>query len=346
MSGADRQGVDANTRLTQLVFGIMAGHAVGAAVRLGLPDLLGDRTRSGAELAAECGTDPAALTRLLRALAAHDLLAEGPRGEFRLTEAGTLLRADVPGSVRARVQMFTDPAMVRAWERLDTSVTTGEPAFDAEFGTDFFDHLKGLPELSATFNAAMSSGTRAAAAALPGSFDFSPFDTLVDVGGGDGTLLCAVLAGNPGLNGVVFDSAEGAAEAPPRFRDAGVEGRATASAGDFFAAVPEGGDLYLLKSILHDWNDDRAAAILGNIRRVIPDHGRLLVVEPVLPDVVDGSARPTLYLSDLNMLVNLGGMERTREDFAALLRRSGFALDSVTATTPDTGFRLLVGVPS
>lgn len=331
--------------LVQLVFGQMAAQVVAAAARLGLADLLGDAERTGAALAEASGTDAGSMTRLLRAMAACELLTETRPGMFRLTAAGLLLCTDRPDSLNAFVQMFSDPAMQAAWTELPSAVRTGRPTFDELFGTDFFGYLARHPELSERFNAAMRQGTQLTAAVLPTSYDFSRFDTVVDVGGGDGTLIAQVLRAHPGLRGILYDTVEGLAQADATLLAAGVADRCTTRSGDFFTEVP-GGDCYLLKSVVHDWDDERAARILRHCRDAIPEHGRLLVVEPVLPDVVDGSLPATMYLSDLNMLVNVGGRERTRGDFDQLCRAAGFALAGIRPLPPPAAFSLIEAAPA
>ncbi|WP_417851973.1 methyltransferase [Streptomyces monticola] len=319
----------------------MAALTVRAATRLKVVELLGDKERAAADVAEEAGTQHQAMTRLLRALTGLGLLQECAPDTFAVTSAGALLDPGRPDSLVSLVDMFTEPAMSRAWERLDESVRTGEAAFDAIFGKDFFSHLRDEPELSARFNAAMSQGTAATAAALPEAFDFGRFTTVTDVGGGDGTLLAAVLRAYPSLNGVVYDTDEGLAQAPVTLRRDGLEERCSLVAGDFFDAVPEGGDLYLLKSILHDWSDDRARTILGHIREALPPEGRVLILEAVLPEVVD-PARPGLtYLTDLNMLVNLGGRERTRADFEFLCHSAGLTIVDVSPLPAPNPFCLI-----
>jgi SAM-dependent methyltransferase len=246
--------------------------------------------------------------------------------------------------------MFTEPAVLRAWEHLDGSIRTGDVAFDTVFGTDFFSHLSQHPELSAEFNAAMSQAVVETAAVLPYAFDFGRFTTVTDVGGGDGTLLAGVLDAHPGLTGVVYDTAEGLAQAPKTLEQHGLTGRCSLIAGDFFRSVPESSDLYLIKSVLHDWADEQAVTILSHCREVLPPHGRVLIVEPVLPDPVDTNAEATAaddaitYLSDLNMLVNVGGRERTRKDFEDLCHRAGLSLTSVTPLAEAAPFCLIEAV--
>ncbi|MCL6289831.1 MULTISPECIES: methyltransferase [Streptomyces] len=331
--------------VARLVLGQMATQALGTAVRLGVFDRIGPGELSGDTLAGSLGTHPQATLRLLRALAGLQLLSETEPGVFRTTTAGDALRADTPGTMVAMARMFTDPVMLRGWDLLDESVRTGETTFDTVFGTDFFGHLKEQPELSAAFNEAMSQGTRLTASNVPHHFDFGRFRTLVDIGGGDGTLLASVLRAHPELRGVLFDTAEGLAQAPRRLAEQDVTGRVVLETGDFFASAPAGGDLYLLKSIIHDWDDERCAAILRRIRAVIPDHGSLLIVEPVLPATVPADPAGGVYLSDLNMLVNVGGRERTEDDFAALCAAGGFALRSVTPLPAPDIFRIIEASP-
>ncbi|MCT2582115.1 methyltransferase [Actinophytocola gossypii] len=335
---------DPETRgaLVHLVFGTMAAQAVRAAVRLGVPNALAGRERTAPEVAADCATDPDATRRLLRALAALDLLTETGPDTFALTPAGALLRSDQPGSLHAFAEMFTDETITGAWQRLDHAVRTGNTTFADVFGTDFFAHLKSRPELSATFNASMSQGTALVAETLPARYPFERFHTVADIGGGDGTLLAAILRAHPHLRGILYDTEEGQAEAGATLGP--VADRVDRATGDFFTGVPAGADVYLLKSVIHDWPDDACATILDHCRRVVPADGRLLIVEPILPDVVDEAAPPVMYLSDLNMLVNLGGRERTRADFDALCRRCGFALTDVV-DLPPAAFRIIEATP-
>ncbi|MFE7097868.1 methyltransferase [Streptomyces erythrochromogenes] len=321
----------------------MAAHTLRAAVRLEVVDLIGDGPRTAAEVAVAAGTAHQPMTRLLRALTALGLLTEDTPDTFAVTPAGALLAPGDPDSLASFVRMFTDPAIVRAWEHLETSVRTGETAFDAVFGTDFFSHLARHPELSTDFNTAMSQVTSATAAVLPRAFDFSRFASVTDVGGGNGTLLAAVLEANPGLAGVVFDTAEGLAEAAKTLDRHRLEDRCSLKAGDFFQAVPQGSDAYLLKSVLHDWTDAQAATILRHCRQVLPPGGVVLIVEPVLPEVV-GAEDGGTYLSDLNMMVNVGGRERTRTDFEEVCRRAALRVTSVTPLADAAPYSLIEAV--
>ncbi|MFD6344143.1 methyltransferase [Streptomyces roseolus] len=333
--------------IVRLAFGSMASQTLRAAVRLGVFDLIGDGRRPAGEVAADAGAEHRPMTRLLRALAGLGLMEEHEPDTFSVTAAGALLDSSRPGSLVSFVRMFTDPAIVRAWDGLDSSVRTGGIAFDTVFGTDFFSHLGRHPELSADFNAAMSQASEGTAAVLPHAYDFGRFASVTDVGGGDGSVLARVLAAHPGLTGVLHDTEGGLAQAPKTLDRHGVADRCSLAAGDFFRSVPGGSDLYLIKSVLHDWSDDQAVTILGHCREVLPPGGRVLIVEPVLPEVVGTGAVAhaadggITYLSDLNMLVNLGGRERTRKDFEEVCHRAGLSVVSVTPLLEAAPFSLI-----
>ncbi|GAA5072204.1 methyltransferase [Nocardia iowensis] len=337
---------DARDLIERLMFGSMAAQTVRAAIRLRVIELIGNEERAAVDVAADTGAEPQSMTRLLRALASLGLLRGHTAGSFSVTPAGALLDAKRPDSLIALVRMFTEPAILRAWEQLDDSVRTGDIAFDKVFGKDFFSYLAELPDLSAEFNAAMSQAAEETAAALPQAFDFGRFSTVTDVGGGNGTVLSGVLREHPTLTGVIYDTEEGLAQAPTTLEQHGLTTRCSLVAGDFFRSVPEGSDLYLIKSVLHDWTDEQAVTILTHCRAVLPPTGRILIVEPVLPEVVDTETAGSTYLSDLNMMVIVGGRERTRTDFAELCRKAGLALTSVTPLAEAPPFSLIEATPA
>lgn len=345
MSASEDTTTAARRVLMELVFGSMSAQVVGACVKLGVIDALDGGERSAEEVAAACRTPTGTTNRLLRAATALGLATENGAGRFALTQAGAMLRSTGQGSLSTFARVFTDPVMVAAWHRLDEAVRTGSTTFEQSFGTTFFDHLKSEPELAASFNTAMSQGTRVVAAVLPDAYDFGRFEAVVDIGGGDGTLLAAILNRHEGLRGVLFDTAEGSAQAEDVLDAAEVSSRCAIRTGDFFDSVPGGAEVVVLKSVLHDWDDQRATTILRHCREALPEHGRLLVVEPVLPDAVQDATSPVIYLSDLNMLVNLGGQERTRTEFEALLGSGGFTVAEVTPLPP-SGFCLIEAVPA
>ncbi|MEF2529300.1 methyltransferase [Streptomyces sp. CS62] len=355
MTSTETRPAEPTDRLlaVRLAFGGLAAQALRAAVRLHIVELIGTGPRRACDVAADAGAGHRSVTRLLRALTGLGLLEEPAPDTFCTTPAGALLHPEHPRSLASFVRVFTDPAVVRAWEHLDDSVRTGGAVFDSVFGTDFFGHLARHPELSADFDTAMGQATAEAASVLPHAYDFARFTAVTDVGGGDGTLLAAVLTAHPHLTGTVHDTARGLHAAPETLRRHGFTGRCAPSAGDFFRSVPAGSDLYLLKSVLHDWADDRAATILRHCRAVLPPRGRVLIVEPVLPETAEdsGGAAHALdgaitYLSDLNMLVNLGGRERTRADFRDLCGRAGLSLLSASPLEGAAPYFLLEAAPA
>ncbi|MCC3331509.1 methyltransferase [Nocardia abscessus] len=334
----------AHLRLMNMMFGTICSQVVGTAARLGLADHLGDNERGYTELAEATQAHPSSLLRLLRALAALELVVETQPGTYRLAEAGMPLRTDRPDSQAAAVLLFTEPALLDSWKLTEEAIRTGQPTFERQYGTDFFGFLATQPELSERFNATMRQVSLPIAQLIPVSYDFTRHHTIVDVGGGGGTLLAEILRGTTTLRGVLFDSVTGVAEASSTLTAAGVADRCRVEAGDFFAAVPDGGDAYVLKNILHDWDDERCVTILGRCRKAIPDHGRLLIVESVLPEMVDTS-NPAPYLTDISMLVNMGGQERTRSEYELLCRRAGFEVKAMHPTILPTSYSLIEAMP-
>jgi hypothetical protein len=321
-----RKELDRTRPLFHLVWGYMATAVVSTLVRFGLPDLLGDAVRSSGDLAAATGTHAPSLRRLLRAATGLGLAHEVEPGRFRLTETGALLRTDTPDSLNAVARVFCSESMMGGWRELPETVRTGR-------GREFFSVMAQQPELAAVFNESMGQGTRISTVAITASFDFARFRTIVDVGGGSGTLLEAVLANVPAARGVLVDLAPAD----------GLE-RIQAVKGDFFVSVPEGGDLYVLKSVIHDWDDGQAQVILRNCRTAMSHDARLLLVERVLPERAHDDA--LMFLSDLNMLVNLGGRERTEQEFRALLDTCGLRLESVVPVRDPARFHLIEAIPA
>jgi hypothetical protein len=317
--------------LTRLANGYWAARAVQVAAKLGLADGLRDGPRAPPDLAAATGAHPDALRRLMRALASLGVLASDPEGRYRLTPMGELLRSDVAGSLRDFVARLGEPEYWGAWGALEHSVTTGRPAFELVFGARLFDHLARHPEAAARFDAGMAGGSARAAAAVVGALgDLSHVGTAVDVGGGRGALLAALLRAHPEMRGVLLELAHVAEAARVALAAAGLAGRCRVEVGDFFAAVPAGGDLYLLQRIVHDWEDADALRLLRTVRTAMPAHARLVLVEAVVPS---GDAPSQAKLLDLNMLVLVGGRERTEEEYRALLAAAGLTLLRVTPAT-------------
>jgi O-methyltransferase/methyltransferase family protein len=313
--------------LRRLTNGYQSSQAVHVAATLGIADLLADGPRASDELASATGSHPDALYRLLRALASVGVLQEESGRTFSLTEVGDCLRRDSPESLAGWATFVGRPYYWNAWAHLLDSVRTGENAFQSVYGTTVWEYRAEHPEESAIFDGAMTALTRRVNKSLLESYDFARFATVVDVGGGHGVLLAAVLAEHPAMQGVLFDQPHVVALAHDLLQAAGVADRCRVVGGSFFESVPEGADAYLLKAILHDWEDAEAATILQACRGAMPADGTLVVVERILAPPNEGAAAK---FSDLNMLVGPGGRERTIDDFEALFVIAGFQLQGET----------------
>ena len=305
----------AASTVLRMIQGLHISRAVYVAAKLGISDLLADGPRPSAELAQLTKAHAPSLYRVLRLLAALNVLREQPSGQFALTPLGERLRTGVPGSLRNWALLTDQLGGLRPFDRIFDTVMSGEAGLKLAYDDKWIDFLAKHPAAAVNFQAAMSERTAAFASSVAATYDFSRMRRIVDVGGGRGTLLAAVLAARTHLHGVVFDLPEGVADAAETLRAAGVADRCAIDSGDFFVAVPAGGDGYLLANVLHDWDDDRSVAILRNCRRAMHADGKVLIVERMIFDDPEKSI-PTL-LSDLNMLVLTGGQERTGEEYAA-----------------------------
>jgi hypothetical protein len=313
-----------------MVTGCWISQALYVAAKLGIADLLQEGPQSCTQLAEATQTHAETLYRVLRALASVGIFVEDEEGRYRLTPLAKPLCTDAPGSLRAFAIMLGEPEHWRAWEGVLHSVRTGQPAFDHVFGIPLFQYFPAHPEAARLFDDAMTSRSAQENTAIIAAYDFTAAHTVVDVGGGQGSLLAAILDGHPHACGVLFDLPHVLAPARTRLESAGQAARWAFVAGDFFAAVPAGGDLYLLKKVIHDWDDERAQQILMNCRTAMAGTGRLLLIEPVIPP---GNAPSFNKLLDLLMLVwNAGGRERTEREHQGLLASAGFRLSRVIPT--------------
>jgi hypothetical protein len=330
--------VSERERVVGLVFGFFPAQVVQALARLGVPDALGDGALGLDALATRTGGQPGALLRLLRAAIGLDLVERTAEGSYALTPGGELLRTGLPGSIGNLAQLFCGDAVWRSWGELEWSVRTGDVAFEKVTGRPAFAYMADDPHLNAIFTEAMAEGTRMAAPGIAAACDLTGVTTLADIGGGNGTLLAAFLAAHPHLQGILFDSPSGVG-------DPVVTERCTVVTGDFFTAVPAA-DAYVVKSVIHDWDDERSVTILSRVREAMPAHGVLLLVEPILRDdpQVLGDQR-MLLMSDLNMLVCTGGRERTEAEFVDLLTAAGLRLTGVTPAG-GSGYSVLRAVPA
>ncbi|WP_448612922.1 methyltransferase [Modestobacter sp. URMC 112] len=319
----------AAARLARLADGYLVTHLLHVAATLGVPEALAGGPRSSAELAAELGVRPGPLHRVLRGLAAEEVLDELPDARFALTATGQLLRADVPGSLRGAVSARAE-LYHAAVAGLPDAVRSGGTPFELVHGQPFFDHVAAAPERLAAFQASMADRSAREAGAVVAAYDVSGWGSVVDVGGGTGTLLRAVRERAPSADVVLFDRPEVVARSD-----------LPSVGGDFFAGVPGGADAYLLSRVLHDWDDDGALRVLRSCRSAMRPDSVLAVVEAVLPErAVDD---PAAVRMDLHVLLLLHGRERTAEEYAGLFDAAGLRL---TADVPtDAGVHVLEARP-
>lgn len=325
--------------LHRLVNGYQVSQAIYAAASLRIADALAVGPRSVEELSAETASHPPSLYRLLRALASIGIFHELEGKIFSLTSLGDCLRSDAPESLHSWANFVGRPYYWNAWGQLLHSIRTGENAFEQLYDTNVWEYRTRHPEEGAIFDNAMMSLTKTVNRSLIEAFDFGRFGAIVDVGGGNGALLANLLSTYPSLNGVLFDLPHVVASANQVLGPAGVAGRCLIEHGDFFEAVPEGGDGYVLKAIIHDWEDDASVAILSSVGKAMPQDGTLLVIERLLGPA---NEEPEAKFSDLNMLVSPGGRERTIDEFAALFEAADFRIAGTTATT--SGFFVIEGL--
>ena len=326
-------GPDPARRLGDLLYGYRLSQATSVAASLGVADALANGPRTATELATQLGCDEGALYRLLRLLAASGVFHEDGDRRFSLTPVGELLRTDVPGSMREPAILQGRPEVLAAYGKLEHAIRTGENAFEAHFGESVWAWRGRQPELASQFNRTMAAWSRIVAPALAAAFDFRSVETVADIGGGSGTLLAGILEAHPRLRGIVFDQPAVVAEAAPVLEAVGV-------GGDFFIDVPPA-DVHVMKSILHDWDDEECVRIVRTIRKRATPTGRLLVVERVL-----GGPNEDLQgkLSDLHMFVMPGGLERTLEEWRALLAAGGWSLERTQPLA--AGWDLLEAAPA
>lgn len=316
--------------LLQMAVGKWVSQGLKVAAELGVADLLAEGPSSAEQLAAGTGSNPDGLYRLLRALAGVGIFTERSDRRFENNALSNALRSDVPRSARAMVRWIGEEAAWHAWADFGHSVRTGEPAFDHFHGAQVFDYFARHPGSAEIFNDAMTSFSASTGPAVARAYDFSGVRKLVDVGGGHGALLLAIAERHPALHGVLFDRPEVVAGAG-RLLSGNPHGpRIEVRSGDFLEGVPEGADAYIMKHILHDWDDERCVRILGHCAGAVARGGRILVVDQV---VTDGPDSTFSKLMDLEMLaMTPGGRERTEGEFRALFERVGLVLTRIVPT--------------
>jgi hypothetical protein len=322
----------AAAKLLETIGASWMSQAICVAAELRIADFLADGPKNIEDLARDTECRPASLHRLMRSLAGIGLCAEREDGSFALAATGSLLRSEARPSLRSWA-IWWGRVLWPVWGNLLYSVRTGESARKLLNGSEAYEHVERDPEVASLFNRAMIELTQLAAGEVLRAYDFSATTRLVDVGGGYGELLTAILAAYPAMRGILFDLPHAVEGARARVAGAGVAQRCELIAGSFFDTVPGGGDAYLLKSVLHNWDDERSAVILGNCRRAMPKEAKLVLVERVMPARIEGTETDrAIARTDLNMLVGLGGRERTQAEFAALLAASGFRAASFLST--------------
>ena len=327
-SVTDTPAIPPHVQLIEMGTASFVAAILTGAAKVGLADRLADGPKSAAELAGPMNLHEGALHRLMRTLAGFGLLTEGEGRTFALTPLGEAMRTGAPGAARATLLAFNG-LLWRGWEEFAYSLQTGKPAFDKVFGTPLFEYLATDRALASHFNETMVGFHGQEPPAVADAYDFSPYSTIVDVGGASGNMLGHVLARHKGPRGVLFDLPHVVTDAPALLQQHGVADRVTIESGSFFETVPKGGDAYILSHIIHDWTEPQCVAILGHVRRQMHPDGRLLIVEMVLPE---GDAPHPGKVLDMVMLAFPGGQERTVAEYAALVEKAGFRISRVVPT--------------
>jgi len=330
--------LDTARRLGQ---GYRAFQCVVVACELKIPDLLANGPKSAADIASATQTHEPSMRSLMRALCAWEVFNERPDGTFAATEVSGHFRSDRPG---LRNWLLTNGEWYPAWANLVFTVRTGNNAFVHTFGKTAWEMEAENPEASARFNAAMVESTKRTVGAFVAAYDLAGVQTVVDIGGGNGALLSAVLQAKPEMHGVLFDLRQGLVGAREALEADGVASRVTLVEGNFFESVPAGGDLYILKRIIHIWTDDQARTILEVCRRSMSSQARLVLLERTIPEHIDASPFALeAAMADLHMRVVAGGQERRTNEYRDLLAAAGLRM---TRLVPNDGFGIIEAVPA
>ncbi len=331
---------DPSIELMRLINGYQVSQALHVAATLGVADQLKDGPKSYDTVAQACGAHPTSLYRLLRALAAVGVFHETRNKEFSLTSLGVCLTSDALGSPRNYARWIGTPGQWRSWGNLLHSIKSGESACRFTHGMDAWTYRMQNPEEQAVFNSAMTGNSRSEAQAALEAYDFGRFGCIVDVGGGQGLLLKEILLACPTTRGILFDQPQVIASADQVVASAGLAQRCQIVAGSFFVSVPEDGDVYVMKAVLHDWDDRASIDILRTCRRAMSPTATLFVIERV---VAPPNEIPEGKFSDLNMMVQYGALERTHQEFHGLLKSGGFEMTEVIPTR--SPLSIIVGRP-
>jgi len=339
-TGLSGLGDQLDRRILQyLLDGYRGSAMLHAAAKLGIPDLLADRPLQSHDLARMLGADGPSLRRYLRGLVIYGICREEQDGSFGITKLGTWLQQSKRGSLRG--QAIRNGELYDAWGSLFHTVKTGETAFDHVYKTNVWDYRRRVPELDEYFNQSFRETAVRIARELLDAYDFSRVRTVADIGGGYGALLAAILKNSPNLKGILFDQEHVIAKAEVILKEAGICDRCRAFGGDLLTHLPEGADIYLLKSVIHDWNDSQSVRILQNCREVLKENGKVLLVERIMP--VRAKQGSALVMLDLRMLMVTGGRERSENEFRALFEFAGLVVRQIIPLP--SGFNVIEGVP-
>lgn len=322
------QSLPPDAQMMQFVTGFWSFHILVATAKLAIPDRLDDGPRTSPDLASELGARPDYLHRLLRAATSLGVFSEDGEGRFANTPLSNVLRSKHRPSLRHVFMDVANDWSVEGWKTLTDSVLTGRTAFDRVYGMSMWDYFASHPEPANLFNQAMSDLSVGEGSAVATAYDFSALGSLCDVAGGHGLLLASILEANPRLRGTLFDRPHVVADARRGALSVYAD-RCEIVSGDMFESVPSGFDAYIMKFIIHDWNDEKSQHILTNCRAGIPDHGRLLVIDQVVPQSNEPSPSK---LMDISMMLFIDGIERTEEQFRNLFASSGWQLTHIIPT--------------
>ena len=315
--------------MMEMIMNAWSAQAITAAVDLGIADALADGPLRAEELASHVNADPDALRRLLRALIGRGIFRQRRDGRYELNSLADTLRSTAPLSAAGLARMVGSPEHREHWSYLSDAIRTGAAVIPSVNGTDAFDYLSREPELAEAFNRAMAETTEMTVGSLMAAYAFTPFRTIVDVGGGVGQLLAAILAATPTACGILYDLPQAVAEAPALLRGNAIADRVRVAEGSFFDGVPAGGDIYVLKNVLHDWPDDQAVEILRNVHTAAEAGTTILLIEFVIPE---HKREYVGHLTDLEMLLTHAGRDRTAQEYRSLLERAGFRVTRVVPT--------------
>ncbi|MBW4510711.1 MAG: methyltransferase [Scytonematopsis contorta HA4267-MV1] len=314
----------------QLVTSYRISQSIYVVAKLGIADLLKKGSKTSEELANITDSHPLSLYRVMRVLASIGIFAEDSKGRFELTPLATYLQTDIVNSMRASAIIRSEEVYRKPWGHLLHSVKTGETAFQHVYNMELFDYLAQNPETAKLFDGAMTGYSTTIIDALLAAYDFSSIHQLVDIGGGQGSLIAAILKKYPTMQGILFDQESVLEGAKPLLETFGVADRCQLIAGNFFESIPDGADAYIMKNIIHDWDDKRAITILNNCRNAMAKNAKLLLVEAV---IFPGNEPSIAKLLDLEMMVLTGGQERTEAQHQELFQAAGLQLTKIMNTT-------------